>query len=161
MQLCRDSHVALRSADLAVVASGTASLEAALIGVPMIIVYKISRPTNVVVRAAIAAGLIDSYTVGLPNLVARRSIVPELLQQNATSESIAREVTELLENPARRMRMQQQYAAIADALHGNDPVADVAAGVLGWADAHRLAALEHAPYGSSPANTRLPAPEIE
>ena len=72
-----DSHAVIRSADLVLIASGTASLEAALLGVPMVIVYKLSTITNLVVRAAIRLGLIEAYVVGLPNLLLRRTVVPE------------------------------------------------------------------------------------
>ena len=158
--LCRDSHLALRSADLAVMASGTASLEAALIGVPTIVVYKVSRATELIVRAAIALGLIESFTVGLPNLITKQRIVRELLQRDATSESIAREAAELLDDPARRAWMTRQYAAIADALKGDDPLAEVAAGVLRWADERRATASEEPTYAPA-AGRRIPAQETE
>ena len=96
-----DSHTVMRSADLILVASGTASLEAALLGTPMVIVYKVSTITHLVVRAAIALGLIESYTVGLPNLVLRRRVVPEALQTRATSAIVADEAWGLLSHPAR------------------------------------------------------------
>jgi lipid-A-disaccharide synthase len=159
--LCRDSHLAMQSADLAVVASGTASLEAALIGVPMIVVYKVSRPTELIVRAAIALRLIESFTVGLPNLITKQRIVRELLQRDATAESIAREAAQLLADPARRTRMKLQYAAMADTLRADNPVADVAAAVLRWADAGRLTSSEHPASVPAPANRRIPARETD
>ena len=63
LTLGRDSHAAMRASDLLLLASGTASLEAALIGVPMVIAYRVSKLTIGVVRSAIALGLMDSETV--------------------------------------------------------------------------------------------------
>jgi lipid-A-disaccharide synthase len=143
--LCRNSHVALRSADLAVMASGTASLEAALIGVPMIVVYKLSAVTNLIVRAAITLRLIDSYTVALPNLIAKRPIVSELLQRNATVESVAEAAATLLDDPARLARIPLEYRAIAEHLEGAHPLTDVASAVLQWADAGRRRSIARAP----------------
>jgi lipid-A-disaccharide synthase len=142
--LCRSSHVAMRSADLAVMASGTASLEAALIGVPMIVVYKVSALTNLIVRAAIAARLIDSCTVSLPNLIAKRRIVPELLQRNATVDSVAGAAAGLLADPAKLARIRLEYRAIAAHLAGAHPLTDVAAAVLQWADTGRRRSIARA-----------------
>ena len=114
MSVSADSHTVMRSADLILVASGTASLEAALLGTPMVIVYKVSTITHLVVRAAIALGLIESYTVGLPNLVLRRRVVPEALQTRATSAIVADEAWGLLSHPARLERMRADLAAVAE-----------------------------------------------
>jgi lipid-A-disaccharide synthase len=152
--LCRSSHVAMRSADLAVMASGTASLEAALIGVPMIVVYKVSALTNLIVRAAIAARLIDSCTVSLPNLIAKRPIVPELLQRNATIESVAEAAATLLADPAKLARIRLEYRAIAAPLAGAHPLTDVAAAVLRWADTGRRRSIARARGHAVPAHRR-------
>jgi len=70
-----------------VVASGTATLEAALIGMPMVIVYKVSRLT-----AAIYRRLITVPSVGLPNIILGRRGVPELIQEDFTPVRVADEV---------------------------------------------------------------------
>lgn len=89
-------HDALRAADLAILASGTASLEAALIGTPMVIAYRLAALTMGVVRGAIALGLIDSDTVGLPNLVLGRRAVPEHIQDRASGLALAAAAERLL-----------------------------------------------------------------
>ncbi len=90
------SHDALRAADLAILASGTASLEAALIGTPMVIAYRLAALTMGVVRGAIALGLIDSDTVGLPNLVLGRRAIPEHIQDRASGLALAAAAARLL-----------------------------------------------------------------
>lgn len=90
------SHDALRAADLALLASGTASLEAALLGTPMVIAYRVAALTIGVVRSAIALKLIESDTVGLPNLVLGRRAVPELIQRRATGAEVAAAAARLL-----------------------------------------------------------------
>jgi lipid-A-disaccharide synthase len=114
--LVDESHDALRAADVAVLASGTASLEAALLGVPMVLVYRVSRPTHAVLRVCIRLGLIGSYTVGLPNLIAGRRIVPELLQSALTQEAVVREVLDIVEDERRQMQMRQALSEIRQQL---------------------------------------------
>jgi lipid-A-disaccharide synthase len=102
IRFTNDSHAAMRAADLAILASGTASLEAALLGVPMVIVYRVSALTFLVLRTVIAVGLIESGTVGLPNLILRRPAVPEFAQSPATADAIAGEAWSLLVDTGRR-----------------------------------------------------------
>jgi lipid-A-disaccharide synthase len=125
-----DSHAAMRSADLLLVASGTACLEAALIGTPMIIVYKVSAITNLVARSAVRVGLIAKYVVGLPNLVLAQSVVPEILQGRATPENIADAAWKLLHSPDEIRQMQAAFRAVRERLAGQDAIAAVAAMVL-------------------------------
>lgn len=105
IRFCDDSHTALRAADAAILASGTASLEAALLGVPMVIAYKVSALTYLVLRTAIAAGLIESGTVGLPNLILGRPVVPEFAQKPATPAVIAEEAWSLLTDESRQAQV--------------------------------------------------------
>lgn len=105
------SHDALRAADLAILASGTASLEAALLGTPMVITYRVAALTTGVVRSAIALGLMDSDTVGLPNLVLGRRAIPERIQRQATGAEIANAASRLLEDEA---LCEQQRRALSD-----------------------------------------------
>jgi lipid-A-disaccharide synthase len=128
-----DSHTVIRSADLVIVASGTASLETALLGVPMVIVYKLSVITNLVVRAAIRLGLIDAYVVGLPNLVLGRNAVPEVLQERAVAPVVADTVWACLSDSARLRQMEADLASIASALSGPRAIAHVADLVRGCA----------------------------
>ena len=73
-------------ADLAIVASGTATLETALLGVPMIIVYKISPLSYFVGKL-----IITVKNIGIVNIIAGKTIVPELIQGKANARSIAAE----------------------------------------------------------------------
>jgi lipid-A-disaccharide synthase len=84
----------MASADAVLVASGTATLEAALLGSPMVVCYRVSRLTEVMVRL-----LVTVPWCSLPNLVAGRAIVPEILQDEVTGERLAAEVTKILEDP--------------------------------------------------------------
>jgi len=89
-------YEALRASDASVVASGTATLETALIGTPMVIVYRVAP-----VSYAIAKALVKLSHAGLPNIVAGREVVPELLQDMATPGRIAAEALSMLEGPKR------------------------------------------------------------
>lgn len=89
-------YTALRAADAAIVASGTATLETALIGTPQVIVYRMSP-----VSYAIAKKLVKLDHAGLPNIVAERTVVPELIQDEATPENMAGEVLSMLEGSKR------------------------------------------------------------
>jgi lipid-A-disaccharide synthase len=94
---------ALAGADAAFVASGTAVLEASLIGVPCVALYKIAP---VLVRHA--RSIYSGKYITLPNLVLRREVVPELLQDDATPERLAAAMENVLRDPA------QQYAAFGE-----------------------------------------------
>jgi lipid-A-disaccharide synthase len=89
-------YTALRASDAAIVASGTATLETALIGTPQVIVYRMSP-----VSYAIAKSLVKLPHAGLPNIVAEREVVPELIQGEATPQKMADEVLSMLEGKKR------------------------------------------------------------
>jgi lipid-A-disaccharide synthase len=97
----------LAAADAAVVASGTATLEAALAGTPMVVVYKMSWLSWLIGRL-----LVRVPFVSLVNLLAGRAIVPELLQSACTPERIARAVAPLLEGGLERTMQLQGLATI-------------------------------------------------
>ena len=82
---------AMAVSDLLLVASGTATLQAAVVGTPMVLVYKTTLPTY-----WIACCLIRVKWIGLVNLVAGRTIVPELIQDEATAERLWQEARRLL-----------------------------------------------------------------
>jgi len=106
-----DTYNALGHSEFAVVASGTATVEAALAGTPMVIIYRGSELNWRLIRP-----LIHLDTFGMVNLIAGRRIVPELMQHDATSEKIAREVTAILSDPARLARMRQDLERIRELL---------------------------------------------
>jgi lipid-A-disaccharide synthase len=107
----RDTYNALGHAAFAVVASGTATVEAALAGTPMIIVYKASQLNWRLIRP-----LIRLDTFGMVNLIAGRRIVPELMQHDVTGEKIAIEAASILSDEARLSRMREDLARVRERL---------------------------------------------
>ncbi|MBI4004384.1 MAG: lipid-A-disaccharide synthase [Candidatus Omnitrophica bacterium] len=93
---------ALQAMDAAVVASGTATLETALCGVPMAVVYRTSWPTYVAARLVLRIP-----HIALVNVIAGEPIVPEFVQHGAQPERIARAIVELLRSEERRAQMQE------------------------------------------------------
>lgn len=106
--LAAGKHALLASADLAFVASGTATLEAALCGAPMIVVYRTSR-------ASFAVGklLVRVPWISLVNIVARAEIVPELLQEDVTAARLEKEGEALLNDSDRTRRMREGLARVS------------------------------------------------
>jgi lipid-A-disaccharide synthase len=98
------SHQVLMAADTAIVASGTATLEAALCKCPMVIVYRVGRVSGWLLRH-----MHLQKWVGLPNILANEEIVPELLQDAAQPVAIAREVERWLDEPARVQAVQPRF----------------------------------------------------
>jgi lipid-A-disaccharide synthase len=84
----------MSAADTLLIASGTATLEAALLGTPMVICYRVSRLTELIARA-----LTRVQWIGLPNLVSGRAVVPELIQGEVTGARLAEEAARLLDDP--------------------------------------------------------------
>jgi len=103
----------LAAADVAVVSSGTATVEAALCGAPTVVVYRVSPVT-----AAIARPLIRSPFFAMTNLIAGRRVVPELIQDDFTGAAVEREVGRLLDSPAERAAMRRELATVEARLHG-------------------------------------------
>ncbi len=95
----------LRAADVVVAASGTVTLQAALTQTPMVIIYKLSWLTH-----ALARWLIDLPSISLVNIVAKKSLVPELIQSNATPERICEAVKNILSDPVVRDKMKAELS---------------------------------------------------
>ena len=93
--------------DLALVASGTATLETALLGVPMVIVYKISFLSYVIGRL-----FVHVKNIGLVNIIAGKTIVPELLQGDASGKRIASEALAILTNKEKKQEIIKELKAI-------------------------------------------------
>lgn len=119
-----DTYGVIRACDLILTASGTVTLESAILGTPMIIIYRVSNLTYYAGR-----NLIQVNFVGLPNLIAGRSIVPELLQKDARPEAIAAEALDLLRRPDRLGQQRRDLATIRAQL-GTPGVADRVAGLV-------------------------------
>ena len=95
--LTGQSHTALAACDVALVASGTATLEAALFKKPMVITYRLPALTAYLVRKKLLLPWI-----GLPNILARDFVVPERVQEAATPENLANDALAWLDDAARR-----------------------------------------------------------
>ena len=102
---------ALRAADVALVASGTATLEAALARCPHVIFYRVAPLTYRIVRRKLLLPW-----VGLPNVLARRFVVPELLQDDATIDNLAQAALNLYDDIVTRRRLEALFAGFASAL---------------------------------------------
>nr|WP_092409058.1 MULTISPECIES: lipid-A-disaccharide synthase [Pseudomonas] len=89
------SHVALAACDAVLIASGTATLEALLYKRPMVVAYRLAPLTYWILKR-----MVKSPYVSLPNLLARRLLVPELLQDAATADALAQTLLPLLDNGA-------------------------------------------------------------
>ncbi len=94
----------MQQSEAGIVASGTATLEAAFFRMPFVLVYKVAPLTYLAGRL-----LIEVKHLGMPNVLAGREIVPEFIQHKAQPTAIAREVIDLLENQSRRAQMQADF----------------------------------------------------
>ena len=108
------AHDAMTAADAVLVASGTATLEAALLKKPMVITYKMSNMSWQLLKRM----RLQPY-VGLPNILAGEFIVPELLQNEATPENIAQTLYNLLADKAGLTILQEKYRSIHTQLKQN------------------------------------------
>jgi lipid-A-disaccharide synthase len=106
-----DTLDAIACSDVVIVASGTATLETALLGKPMVIVYKVSP-----LSYYIGKRIIKVAHIGLANLIAGKTIVPELIQDEANPERIATEVIHILGDDARLGRMKQELSDLREKL---------------------------------------------
>jgi len=105
---------ALRAADVGIVASGTATLEAALARCPHVIFYRVSRFTEYLVRRR----FLLPY-VGLPNVLAGRFVVPEFLQEAATPRNLAQAALNLFDDTVTRRRLEALFAGFASDLNAD------------------------------------------
>ena len=120
-----DSTLATAAADVAVVASGTATLETALVGTPAVVIYRTHA-----LNAAIFRRLSTLEHVALPNIVAGREIVPELLQGRATGPGIARAVAPLVDDPGAAARARAELSGVRAALGDPGDAGELVAGLL-------------------------------
>ncbi len=112
MRVVEDAtYDALGAADVAIVSSGTATVEAALMDAPMIVVYRLAPLT-----AAIARWLVRTPMFAMVNLIAGRQVVPELVQKDFTPERLAGETIRLLDSPEARAEMRRGLAEVREKL---------------------------------------------
>lgn len=105
------ADLAMQAADVVLVASGTATLEAALLKKPMVITYKVSRLSWFILKR-----LSYGPYVGLPNILCGKSIVPELLQNDAQPEKLAQALTQLLDDEDRRQDIASTFTQLHQTL---------------------------------------------
>ena len=115
----------LASCDVLIVASGTSTLQGALCGAPMVVIYRTSPATF-----AVARRLVQVSHIALANIVAGDRVAPELLQDDATPERIASEAGRLLRDPAAAERMRARWRTLWDRLGPRNAAAHAAEAVL-------------------------------
>ena len=101
------TYDALAAADCAIVASGTATVEAALLGTPMVVVYRVTPVTALILRH-----MIRTPFIAMVNLIAGRAVVPELIQDKFTPAAVEQEVRRLIESPEERDQMKRGLAEV-------------------------------------------------
>lgn len=123
-----ETYDVLGAADLAIVSSGTATIEATLMDVPMIVIYRLAPIT-----AAIARRLIRTPMFSMVNLIAGKYAVPELIQKDFTPERVASEALRLLDSPEARAGIRRGLAEVREKLGPPGAIeraADIIAGML-------------------------------
>ena len=106
-----DTYAVMRAADLLLVNSGTATLEAALLGTPMIVCYRLSRLTEAWARL-----LVRVPWISLANITLGRAVVPELYQRAFTAERVAAEALRLLDSPGALAEQRAAFRELGGAL---------------------------------------------
>ena len=127
-----DSHAAIGAADAVLVASGTATLEVALFKKPMVIAYKVMQASWLIMRHM-------GYQpwIGLPNILAREFLVPELLQHAATPQAMAEAMWRQLNDVPNRLKLVERFTDMHHSLLRNS-AAESAAAVLKVIESSKL-----------------------
>lgn len=108
VELVRDVSYRRRAQlDLALISSGTATLETALLGVPMVVVYRLSWPTYLIARAIIKVPFI-----AMANILAGKELAPELIQHHATPRKVAAAARALLDDPRKYRALRAELAGL-------------------------------------------------
>lgn len=107
------THELLRHAQAGLVCSGTATLEAAILGMPMVVLY---RGSLLMYAEYIVRGLSRLKYISLPNIIAQETIVPELIARDATPEAMAHHLLALLQDPERAGTMREQLSRVRESL---------------------------------------------
>jgi lipid-A-disaccharide synthase len=105
------AHDAMSAADAVLVASGTATLEAALLGKPMVITYKMPAASHWLLQGK---GYLPYY--GLPNILAGEFVVPEIIQDDATPQNLCQALLNLLGDESVRTRLARRFSAMSASL---------------------------------------------
>jgi len=118
------SYEVMAASDILIICSGLATMEAAILGAPMVVIYKVSFLTSIIARI-----LLKIPRVSPPNILARREVVPELLQSKANPENIARAAFNILNNPDKIKEMKNGLAEAVSNL-GPSGASDRAAEII-------------------------------
>jgi len=103
-----ETYEALAASDCSIVSSGTATVEAALLGAPMVVVYRVSPAT-----AFLARRLVRLPFFSMVNLIAEKRVVPELIQDDFTPQAVADQARWLLDSPEAREQMRRDLAEVS------------------------------------------------
>jgi lipid-A-disaccharide synthase len=115
----------MRRAFVGIVASGSATLEAAYFRMPFVLIYKVAWPTYLAARL-----VVNVKHLGMPNVLAEREVIPEFIQHRAKPEAIAKAVWQLMENADPRERMTSEFDAIVGQLGKGDASEKAAEAIL-------------------------------
>ena len=115
----------MQRAFVGIVASGSATLEAAYFGMPFVLIYKVAWPTYVAARLVVNVNFL-----GMPNLLAAKEVVPEFIQHEAKPDAIVNAVRVLVENPPARDEMISNFGAIINKLGGTGASERAACAIL-------------------------------
>jgi len=126
-EIVTNPQMVMAAADLAITKSGTVNLEAALLDVPQVVIYRVSRLTAWVARHILKFSI---PFMSAPNLVLMKPIVPEFLQDAATPEQVTQAALDLLLDPNRRQQMLADYQQMRQALGGPGAVDRAAQAIL-------------------------------
>ena len=99
----------MRISDVVIVASGTATVEAAIMGAPMIVVYRVSPLTYLLGKM-----LIKVKNIGMVNIIAEKTVVPELIQKDVTPEKITSAVIQILGNPLKQEEIKKELSSLKE-----------------------------------------------
>mgnify|MGYP001813377852 FL=1 len=119
---CAGARAVLPQCQLALAASGTVTLEAALLGVPAVVVYRVSTLSYLLGRL-----LIQVKYISLANLIAKGEVLPELIQHKASAEAVAAQAATILNTPGRLRQMRNALKAVRMRMGGGGAARRVAA----------------------------------
>ncbi|MBT8407174.1 MAG: lipid-A-disaccharide synthase, partial [Deltaproteobacteria bacterium] len=120
-----NTHEVIQMCEMVIAASGTVTLEAAILGTPLIVVYKVNPLTYWLGKRLVQVG-----HVALANIVAGETVAPELIQHEVTSERIAQEAIGILEDSKRQAWIRQRFSEVREKLGGPGASARAAAMAL-------------------------------
>lgn len=122
-----NSYAAMAGADLGLIASGTATLEAAILGLPLILAYRVSSVSAVIYRSLADRKIREEgVLLALPNLILGKRIVPEFIQEACTDENLARAALDILASPQRMKEIHDSMAELQEIIGPRDVMSRVA-----------------------------------